>query len=750
MSGNHSRMYVTSTPLRPQEQKVRSRNLPAATATFALHTAIAGVLFYLAFSHHSGRLFIGLDGANMLTNVAFQYAWTTPAAGFFANPLQGLADIWFNFNAWLSPGYALPHMLLDDATVADPKYQAVVYAVHAILFFVAIVIALHSIGFGWLFAYIATWTTLLLIFPCFGVPTVYPILQLQPNITFTIAETFAIIATLAWLGRSDGASAAPIWRDAGLVALLVILSGHFLLISPTGIMLALPVFLFLTLGLLVGSATRRELSSKLAGIAIVAGVLLAAGFGEFLLGIFSFTAANFSAAHFENTRMTWYFVSILFHDGVHGAGGPLLATLGIAGTLHAAICADRRLAWIARFSLGYIAAIFAFGTMTANYDFWNGPSPLYYEFMLWPLYAAFATRAVVRVAQSHQGRLGGLLAPMRSPDCIVVNSPAGFVAVPCSILLAGTLISSPNHKRDYPYPPSEPPLIKTLKERAGLKIGSTVNGRAVLIQLQDERQPIGWGNIRTADWQREILTGNDFHLIGLWYHGIPTLDEYAPTMSPALFRTAVQLLARDEDRQRRNVLVLRQMSAQTLAVLGTRYVLTDAPAMAPLRLIAAEKIDDGQTIRLFEVPGAITDPVSPVSVSGAESFDASLAQISVPGFDPHQRAILMEHDLQQIDIGELTTATGANVRLARNGFDVEAFSKGRSLIVIPIEFSHCLSFDASQLQDQEPTLIRVNALETGILFAGKLKGKLSYFTGPFTAADCRLRDARDFSRLIGK
>ena len=70
----------------------------------ALHHLLLCVLCFAAFWWHGALLFIGLDGANMLTHAGLQFQWTKPAVGFSATPFQGLTSIWFNFNAWLSPG----------------------------------------------------------------------------------------------------------------------------------------------------------------------------------------------------------------------------------------------------------------------------------------------------------------------------------------------------------------------------------------------------------------------------------------------------------------------------------------------------------------------------------------------------------------------------------------------------------------------------------------------------------------------
>lgn len=718
-------------------------------AAYALNGILVAVLCFIGFSRYSGLLFNGLDGANMLTNVAFQYAWTKPAAGFYANPLQGLADIWFSFNAWLSPGFTLPHLLLDDIDVADPLFQVSVYTAHAVMLFVAVVIAMRSFGMSRTAGLIGAWASVTLMLPVFGIPLVYPILQLQPNVAFTITEVLLIAAAVSHLGRHHGPSKWPTWRDGAAAFALLLISVHFLLISPTSLMLAMPFLVFVTAGLLGGAATRSEQGIKFAGLLLAATVLIVSGFAEYVSGIFGYTAARFSSGSFQNTRMEQYFVSILFQAKEHGLGGPILATSGIAGLAYASFFAQPRLRWFARSALAFASIIVIFGWVTTEYDFWHGPSPIYLETLLWPIYASLTANLVVSFVLICKNWVFGdrriAIAENYAESMLLAS-----VALVFAIIFASTFQQvAPVAKREnYPYPPSQPAIVEMLKDQIGLSLGAPVRGRVATFALQYQSAPATWNEFHTADHFRVKYVGNDFHTVGLWYFGIPTLLEYAPTLSPPLFEASTRLLARPEDRQQRSVLVLRKPNVSALAVLGIRYVLTDAPAAPPLRLIDSAKIHDSVSLYLYEVPGAILSAASPTTVEVVETFNAALDRFSDPQFNPHNSVMMTSADSDGIDPNGLSSAEDVSVRLTRGGFDIDATSDGTSLLVLPFQFSHCLTLDAGRARVDSAKLIRVNAFLTGVLFNRELSGTLRYFTGPFDGKNCRLKDARDFSRAI--
>jgi hypothetical protein len=97
------------------------------------------------------------------------------------------------------------------------------------------------------------------------------------------------------------------------------------------------------------------------------------------------------------------------------------------------------------------------------------------------------------------------------------------------------------------------------------------------------------------------------------------------------------------------------------------------------------------------------------------------------------------------DAGGLVAARNARLTFRGAALQIEAESDGRSLLLVPLEFSRCL--EASVVAGEKPLLLRANLLETGVLFSGRLDATLAIRTGPFLDPACRLRDLLDARAL---
>jgi hypothetical protein len=307
-------------------------------------------------------------------------------------------------------------------------------------------------------------------------------------------------------------------------------------------------------------------------------------------------------------------------------------------------------------------------------------------------------------------------------------------------------LTPPSNRRDYPFPPARTPIVDKLIELVALFPGEQFRGRVATMTGEQEGKSFGWFQLVTHDYRRIVALGNDYRTSGLWYYNLPTLFEYSQTMSPAFYRAVTYLLARRDDKQMRNVLVLRQIDPFSLALLGVRYVLTDAPQPAPLRLLATETTFSSEMVYLYEVPGANLGLSGALEVTRVGSFERALTAIANRAFDPERTALLIEQDNEEAIPTPLTRVVAASVRIVPGGMAVSARSDGAALLVLPVEFSWCLIV-TSHLPGA-PRLVRVNGLETGLLFSHRVEVTVQYFTGPFKNAYCRLRDAQEFTKLL--
>jgi hypothetical protein len=715
----------------------------ARVLLIAAHTLLFTAISYVAFTSTRGRLFNGIDGAYMLTLAAHQFAFTPIAAGFFANPFQGLGDLWFNLNAWILPGYLVPHLLLGPGREFSSSFRILSYSIFALELFGSTLFFARSIGRDWVTGLLAAWSLPLLIMPYFLTEMIYPILELTPQGATAISETLLLLGLFARLGTRGG------WmRNAAVASIILLLAMHYSLAYPTTTILAAPVLLFAGIGLVLGETQGRKV--KLLTVGAVVALLAATGFAAFVLGIFIYSASAFWATKFEALRQSWLFGSILFQGSRHNHTGPGLFILGTGGLIMAARSNDRRLRSLAAAILVFVAAILLFAVANATVDLWSGPAPVYFEMMLWPIYVIFAAQLVVTVVST-----GWRIVASGFDRLSAIDYGSWRWETLCFLLPLLVVTGVILHHRGpavgpemWPAPGADRPIARTLRQAIRMRPQQPYGGRVITLEALGRTDPVDWYNLLNLDWQRVHAIGNDYDTIGLWTNNIATLMEYDSTMSPAFFGLASGLLARPDDKQARSVIVLRRANVPILALLGVRYVIADADEPPPLRLLQKEDTTNREQLRLYEVPNVNLGTYSPTEIANVRSFAAALAWLDTPSRDLSQAAVMIGKKSQETDGLTLTSATHATIRLEEGGITVEATAPGDALLILPFEFSHCLTVHPRDRTLPPPQLVRIDAALTGLLFHGQVDANVVYFTGPFHGATCRIHDAEEFRHLV--
>ena len=686
-----------------------------------------------------GNLFISIDGAYLLTLLTNQSIWNPPAFGFYWTNLQGLWSQQFPLNAFLVPAYFVPYAVLDITDFASTPFQAFVYSWCAAELFLATLLlglALRFDRFGRLFA---AWLVPFLFLPTLSVPLIYPISSVVPSAATGVAQTALLMALFSWQGRPG----ARIWADLTRLILALILLVHMIVTQPILFLLAGVVLPVAVVGLIVQVTSPREVVVKIASAAAVTLLLAVTGFAGFLLGIFTDTAAGFWASELEQKHTSLYGVSMLFQSSVHGWTGPLLFATSALGLLQCAFNRGDSRSRFAMTILAFIALWIGFGLfILAAPNLWKGPLPVYVELFLLPIYALFAICCASEIGAAMPRIFS------RGPFMYPASLFRTFgLAAAVAWWAFAAYLAPPSNRRDYPFPPVRTAFLDKLIELAGLSPGAQFRGRvATMFGEQDEQTSVSWHQQARRDYNRTVAIGNDYRTAGLWYYNVPTLFEYSQTMSPAFYRAVTYLLARRYDRQMRNVVVLRRIEPFALALLGVRYVLTDAPQSEPLRLLATDTTFSREMVYLYEVPGANLGLSGVLDVTRVRSFEHALRTISDRAFDPERTALIIEQAGEEAIPSSLARVLEAFLRIVPGGMAISARSDGTALLVLPVEFSRCLIV-TSHLPDV-PRLTRVNALETGLIFSHRVDVTIQYFTGPIKNAYCRLRDAQDFTNLL--
>jgi len=94
----------------------------------------------------------------------------------------------------------------------------------------------------------------------------------------------------------------------------------------------------------------------------------------------------------------------------------------------------------------------------------------------------------------------------------------------------------------------------------------------------------------------------------------------------------------------------------------------------------------------------------------------------------------------------LVPASGSRLIVERGGYRLEAESPGTSLLVLPVEFSRCLTATLTSTGPTPPRLLRANLTMAAVLFSGRVEGTLRLRYGPFSSG-CRIEDWREAEAL---
>jgi hypothetical protein len=679
--------------------------------------ALAGwiVVATVALAINGDNLFVGFDGGYMRDLARRQFEWGVPIFSTSLDYFQGVGDIFFSgLNFTLLPSFIAGSWF--GPTLAA---KVVTYA-----------IALAEVTFAGLYfarslrldrseALTAALLLPLLIFPFWGRAAIYPVVSLIPHIASFIAASLVLAVLFQRFAsgkRSRGQNALTALLFFALLA-WIIHAGVVVLV------LAGPFLLVCGISTLFSADDGREVRAKL-GLATAA-LLFGLAPLIYLFGILLNSAPVAAPTELVNNRLSPRFASILFQWDTIGPAGPIFICFAILGASLSIF--DRRRPILRVFAITfftYLATRVSFWLITTIFDFWRGPSPVYFEFFVWPLCASYAAIAGLRIARLAAHRIPWQ--PARPAKLPTIALLAAAVAL-CSAFLG------PRKYNGFPYPPSQTALTPLLESEVALLPPAPFRGRVIALTGRTLDGPVGWHDLHRNDELLGQSFGNEMRLVGLHHFNIPGFFQNASTMTPAFYMLTSRLLADPLDRQIRAVSVLRRYEPRLFAMLGLRFVVTDAPLTAASNLAAATSGD--KTMYLYEVPRTNVGNYSPTQITRTANATAALRRMALPDFQPWHEMIA------DVDVTDpLLPATDGRMSFDGTRLHIAAASAGKSALLLPLEFSRCLAVDAAS---GNPSLFRANLLLTGLLFDGKLDATITLRTGPFVNPACRLRDLFD-------
>jgi hypothetical protein len=682
----------------------------------------------LAFARNINALFYHYDGSYLLVDARYQLNFGQPTFDYTNNFLQSIGNIQLPQNARL----LLFLWPIDWFSNLQAAKIASYLILAAIIFLTAYGLArllsqsrTVALTAGWILGFVSV--------PFVPRPFFYEILSVAPPFVVIAVTPVVAFCLMRRAGRSSSliADAATV---IGLVALAFYALAAVTLLLP---IVALGSAIYVVLALFLA----RHRSEKLRKLAILAAALVVATLLQwpwYALGLFLDTAPNF----FPNDFMAVYhdatYASILFHGESIGWAGPLLVASSAIGAILSLRSVDLELRASARMLLALIGIFFSAGIALALMPHWILPPPIYLEIAVWPLYGVFAAIALHRIVGFVVERLARLKLSMD------YRVRAEFIVPAAVLVLAAVLVmrKSPT-AAGYPFPPRISPLVAILRDKIALDSFSKFNGRILTVMPVEADGIDAWSQQFVAAYEWAQTAGNDEMSVGLWYFRVPTLFEYNQFLSPAFHALIKRALQRPPIAHPRNITILTYPNARVLKLLGVRYVLMPQPD-ASLGELRATEDRAGVQWGLIELPGPNLATYSPTSIETRRDLASALDFVVDDSVDLTKRAVTLSPV-----IGALEPVLSSALAMANGNLHIVAKSAGRSLVIVPVEFSHCIELHETRIGSRTgAALVRVDGVLTGIVFEHDLDAVLSFRIGPLHNPICRWQDYQDLRAML--
>lgn len=676
--------------------------------------------------------FFAYDGTFALSVAKNQAEWMPGFAAFSMDFLKGIGGLDFPIDTRVIPGFLIG--LLGGTAHWLPALSATWFACE---FAVATLILGRAIGISLLGCVMAAWLGLLGALPYF-IPTPF-MERLWGNPHLLSPGSFSMIALALFLAVGRVPRGQSLACGAAIFAILA-----YLTISlPLGLPLYGPIIFFFGIVCLFTSRSRTETYWKL-GTAAAIGALYLACFGAWLAGFLFYSKLTYFLSDMYPTHITWDWPSLLLEKPAFRPAGVCFYCVALLGGLVAAI----RGTVLRPFAIGYLVfnGLLWLATVVLMLTGvkWHGGTPGgYFDMMIYPLHALFAANLLYLCACYPMNRWR-----IRRRVATAVGT-AVIVLMPWSALLLWTSPADGPWRGylAFPWPPQRTPIVGFLAQHIALHPGEPFRGRVVNLagsQFAETELPNApMINQHIYDLQRGFYIGNDHREYGFWYYDIPTLQETSPTTSPFFHLLMSRLLNPKGAWFFRAHEWASIFNPEILGQLGVRYVLTGKPLPDRTSILTMD-VGAGRKQYLYELPDPNIAGRAAARVILARTAAEAVTRLAAPGFDVRHEAVLFD---KLPDGPPLAPLRDSRLTVERGAITISADAPGRALLVLPLEYSRCLTFNWTDASTAAPIALRANLDQTAILFESHIAGRIALRYGPFANPACRLRDMQDASRV---
>jgi len=616
------------------------------------------------------------------------------------------------------------------------------------------------------------WVCVNLVLPLIErVPPLGEIYTWSPVVAHSASLILFSLAGFMRTGRAATVRGNLLWASIFIVtSVLQVITA--ILTSP----IAVPITIIGCACLFFMASTRAEQVWKLGAGALLVGIM-ATGPLFWTAGRIMYSARSMFNAEIINAGPLTVMASCVFY-------GNLIRKFSFAATLAGGLLMLMSKQRVLRYTgYGFLFYVVLHVTLSAVYlsgaiDFRPYPFPVYLEYEVTPLFALFASYAIVRAYEFLRGttqkNFGTILEKLK-----VLPPVAWGMARPGVVLFSlavcyvlGQGISTIWIKKYKPTQDLQPsPITETLVKAIALTPGDTFRGRSSSLlaggSFTDAEIAEGVAQLRPdaryTHWQ--VGMNNSHAIDNLWIYDIPTLDGYEASLSAPYYVLYSRLASHTP--WMINHTCISRFNLPLLTASGTRYVITSRPVrvvgMEPRALVVLREgrlVDQGlvadaeefaqraqpeaRGFFLYELPKPNLGQYSPTTVRLAPTVSETLKIIENKSFDYAREVVLHE----PLPVGQaLVPGTLDSLQVVRGGLKVRAHSAGRSLLLLPFEFSRAWAWRPVGQDGGDVSLQRADLAMTALVFTGKIEGTLRFEFGPWTHPKARLEDLKDIQRM---
>jgi hypothetical protein len=543
------------------------------------------------------------------------------------------------------------------------------------------------------------------------------------------------IVAFYWIGNSSSVA-----KDAVAGALFTLGCFAAVLSYPVGGVYFIPIIVFYCGGLLITSSGRREIIAKMSVGGAVVVVMLLLRVPLFFRNLYEYA---FGSYFYEALKMsTAGLLRVNFMVTLHGVDfrGLIVFTLSFAALFVAAVKGAGGLRRFALAALICEGGIVVIGTINA-FIFRAAIGFGYAEIAHSPMWGSYFVLTCMVLMSLIDRRLAEIayeaFGAAASPKIRMLIDRRHLLAV--LILLFGIMAyaATPNSQQNgFEYPPARPKVVRVIESEIRLVPGTRYKGTSFTLLNRDEKDGVPPS---AASYKYRSSLGNDL-IIDLPADGIPSIYEHAHWTSPMLFAFLRSFFGRPEDSFDKAYYILRNYDPKIARLMGIRVVVTDSETFADGKLIHEEKAG-AAPVRIYRIDDINLGQYSPTQPHRVASAAEAIAALKRPDFDP-KRDVVVEGDPPSglVSAQEASIVTDYGPTLT-----VRATSVGRSLVVLPFEYSHCLHIEASP--DAQAKLVPVNLQQIGLIFDKEVEARITYRFGLGKDAACRGEDIARADRL---